>query len=385
MKVLEVIATLGVGGAEALVGDLSTELARRGTDVKLFLLAGVRGERGRLIQQQTESQGVQVVGTNNRKAASARNLARLGGIMRRWRPDIVHCHLYSSEVAVATARLLPWVPMPIMVRTLHSTEMVGTRSEYVRRALHGKFDYTVACSRAVEAAYRRFWGAGDLSSLTTIHNGREFSPIKTNNALKDRQRRDLNLPARAFIVAHIGGFRGTDLESGQKGQDILLRGFAAATRDDVNAMLVIAGDGPLRPDAEKLSRSLGVQDRVRFLGDVANPWNVLHAADMFAFPSRQEGLPLALLEAAAAGLPIVATDIPEIRAIGRNLNWRLFAVDDADGLAAGLKHVRANMASLLHVARSEAEVVRQENSIERCASGYLDLFAEAIAMARPTY
>ncbi len=103
-----------------------------------------------------------------------------------------------------------------------------------------------------------------------------------------------------------------------KRQDVLLRGFALFAATTPGARLVIVGDGPERPPLEALVHDLGVADRVTFAGAQARPEDYYAAMDAFALTSRSEGTPLALLEAWAAGTPVVATAVGGVPALVRN-------------------------------------------------------------------
>ena len=138
----------------------------------------------------------------------------------------------------------------------------------------------------------------------------------------------------------------------RKGWDILIRAFARAAKEvpQMRLLLVgaIANTGESEPDAYqkgllKLADDLGIQDRVKFPGVRKDISDILSAGDIFAFPSRAEGLPLALVEAMAAGLPCIASSVggaPEV--IKDNENGLLVASEDIDAFAAGLTRLVTN-------------------------------------------
>jgi hypothetical protein len=88
-KILQVLPTLSVGGAEGFVTNLGVSLAELGAEVRFFLLAGVRGERGQVLQERLARAGVEIVGAENRNIRSPVNLVRLAWLIRSWQPDIV--------------------------------------------------------------------------------------------------------------------------------------------------------------------------------------------------------------------------------------------------------------------------------------------------------
>lgn len=378
MKVVHVVPVLTSGGAESLVAGLGAELSALGVDVLVYLLAGVRYERGQLLLDSLRGAGVDVEGVYDRHPASPSNILHLRRIIRSWRPDIVHAHLYSSEVACMCAKTLSLDRRVRFVRTIHSTAICGHRRPRVVRLLGHCYDLTVACSEPVADAYRLFMGVDSVTHLSIVPNGAVMLDAVPDMEAKLRTRHALNIPERAFVVAHIGRLHGTrrrsSLESEPKAQDVLLNAFAKAFRGDAYAALILVGDGNLRGEAEQLAEALGVTNQVRFLNRQPEPWPALTAADLFCFPSRYEGLPLALLEAASCGLPIVASDIPEIRGLSPGDAWTLAPVDDVSRFAGAMVHVRANLGSYVMRAEAAAPGFREKYSMRDCAKRHLAVY-----------
>jgi CDP-glycerol glycerophosphotransferase len=264
------------------------------------------------------------------------------------------------------------------VRTLHSTAICGYRRPQVVRLLSRWYDLTVACSEPVADAYREFMSADNRIRLITVPNGAVMLDAVPDMEAKLRARQALNIPQQAFVVAHIGRLhgtrRGSSLESEPKAQDVLLEAFAKVFRGDTDAALVLVGDGPLREEAKRLAETLGVTNLVHFLNQEPEPWPALTAADLFCFPSRYEGLPLVLLEAASCGLPIVASDIPEIRGLYPGDAWTLAPVNDVSRFADAMLHVRANLRNFAMRAHAAAPGFREKYSMRDCAKRYLAVY-----------
>ena len=129
MKVLQVLPTLSAGGAESFVTHLGVSLAASGAEVKFFLLAGARGERGQVLLQRLRQAGIEVVGHEERNIRSPRTVLRLAGLFRSWQPDIIQANLYSAEVVTVLARLLGKSRSTHLVRRLAGTDIVGHRSK----------------------------------------------------------------------------------------------------------------------------------------------------------------------------------------------------------------------------------------------------------------
>jgi glycosyltransferase involved in cell wall biosynthesis len=246
------------------------------------------------------------------------------------------------------------------------------------RLLGHWYDLTVACSEPVADAYREFMSLDNVMHLTTVPNGAVMLDVVPDMDAKLRARQALNIPQRAFVVAHIGRLhatrRGSSLESEPKAQDVLLEAFAKAFRGDTDAALVLVGDGPLREEAKRLAETLGVTNQVHFLFGQPEPWPALTAADLFCFPSRYEGLPLVLLEAASCGLPIVASDIPEIRGLYPGDAWTLAPMNDVSRFAGAMLHVRANLGNYAMRAQAAAPGFRERYSMRDCAKRYLAVY-----------
>lgn len=201
--------------------------------------------------------------------------------------DLVHTHNYRATLLCALARL----PVPV-VNTCHG--MITEDSWKLRlwqslevRAMRGH-----AATVAVSGFVREWLAARgvDKRRVRTVYNG--YRPDESDEAVS---RRELNIPEDALIVLYVGR-----IVPG-KGVDLLLE----AARGLSSLCVVVVGDGPLRADCEAIARAGRID--CRFVGAQRNPAPYYRMADVAALPSRMEALPMALIEAAAHGLPAIAT------------------------------------------------------------------------------
>lgn len=370
------------GGAEGFAANLGVSLAGLGHSVRFYLMAGARRERGRVLLERLRKAGVDVAGAKEHNIRSPMNILRLAGLICSWRPDIVQANLYQAEVLVAIARCVAVGHRARYVRRLTGADICTYRSQTVVRLMDFFFRKTIACSPAVDQSYQSFMRGRHRSELVTIPNGGLLREVTPTAEEKQKAREQLALPAGAFIVAHIGRFLGgalgTGLESEPKAQDVLLKAFAQAFKDKPDHLLVMVGDGPIRSKAEALARELGISAQARFLGQQPEPWPALAAADMFCFPSRSEGLPNVLPEAASCGLPVVASDIPEIAGISPGPAWLLKPVDDVEAFAGGLREVAAKYAVYRPLAEAAAPQIRQRFSMAVCAEQYVRVYESVL-------
>jgi glycosyltransferase involved in cell wall biosynthesis len=177
--------------------------------------------------------------------------------------------------------------------------------------------------------------AGELRRhrCLVVYNGinvRRFRP--TDARWRTKARQEFGLPTSAFVIGHVGSF------TPPKAQEVLIDAFAQLRRARPGLHLLLVGEGPLRPQAKRRAVERGVDGSVTFAGIRHDVWRVLRAIDLFVMPSRFEGFPNALIEAQAMGLPVIATNRPEMReALAPESHDATFPVDDAAALAAQIR------------------------------------------------
>jgi len=255
--------------------------------------------------------------------------ARLVRIVRRFRPTIVHTHLQSANLYGRVAARLAGVP--IVIATEHNVYAAKPRRYVlVERVLARKTDAIVAVSVEVQQFLSRQLRIAP-SAIRVVHNGVALEPPSEAGASD----------VRARLAVGTGGVRLATVASltPKKGLDVLVRALARLTASGVSFAAALAGEGVERRRIEASIARLGLVDRVHLLGAVVNVADVLAAVDLFVLPSRVEGLPLALLEAMAAGKPVIATAVGGVpEAIESNVNGILVPPDDdaalADAIAA---------------------------------------------------
>lgn len=167
-------------------------------------------------------------------------------------------------------------------------------------------DYYLACSR--EAGVDRFGKAVVTSnSFSVLNNGIDVKRYKFSSKSRSSMRRDLGIAPEQKAICHIGRF------SEQKNHEFLLRAFAECESSHFDGVLFLIGRGPLRNNLEQLAAELNIRDKVVFLGVRSDIPDLLMAMDLFVFPSKWEGLGIAVIEAQASGLPcILSPALPDL-------------------------------------------------------------------------
>ncbi|WP_028226473.1 glycosyltransferase [Paraburkholderia ferrariae] len=370
MKVLQVVPTLSAGGAETLVAELALALGRRGHEVGVALLAGARGPRGAELADRLEASGIAVSGRALHSMRRPDGAVSLMRVVRAFRPEVMHSHLYAADFILAGVNAL--TVRQRLIRTIHNTAIQGTRSRAGTWLLDRLFATSVACGERVAEAYASYFGDVRKSAVVTVRNG--VARMDRTGTQRDDAalRASLGIAADAFLYVHVGAFRGQTLASSQKAHDVLLEAFAQlrAHPAAARAKLLLIGDGELRVAAQQLARLLRIDDRVTFAGVLENVPRYLDASDAFVFPSRYEGLPVALIEACLTGIPVIATALPEIAEVFGTATYASAPVGNAAGFAAAmLDCLLAPEPAQARAAQAAAHVAR-EFSIDLCAARY---------------
>ena len=174
------------------------------------------------------------------------------------------------------------------------------------------------------------WPTGRIS---TLYNRIDIDAVQATQLSRAQAREALGLPAHAFVVGNVGRLHP------DKDQATLIQGFANAQADlPTDSLLVILGKGRLEQDLKELANELGIGEQVKFLGQIPEARRYFRAFDVFALSSDHEPFGMVLLEAMAAGVPLLATAcggaVEVVEGVGI-----LFPLGDAERLAQGLKHL----------------------------------------------
>jgi glycosyltransferase involved in cell wall biosynthesis len=286
-----------IGGAERQLILLAKGLRKRGWQVSVVALSGT----GVAVATELAAHGVQFMSLGMRKGlADPRGWIRFHHWLRQKRPEVVHAHLPHAAWFARWSRLAQ--PIRVMVDTLHSssTGTVGRKLGY--RCSAWLPDKVTAVSRAVSEAHLAAAMVGE-DKLIVLPNGVNVEEWRPDPLARYAVRRELEVNAE-FVWFAAGRLDPV------KDYPTLLRAMAEVREP---ARLVIAGAGPLESELCSLSKDLGLQSRVIFLGFQPDVRRWMQGADGFVLSSRLEGLPMSVLEAAACALPTVATDVPGTR------------------------------------------------------------------------
>ncbi len=313
LRVHTLIDSLTWGGAEMLLADFAAGAPSAAIELSVAYLAEVDGSPAAVALR---ALGVEPELVPVGRMAEARALPRLRRHLARVRPDVVHTHLGLADVlgtlaarslglpAVSTLHLLARQPTGRAPDADARGQARARLAALVRRRAGAR---VIAVSDAARRAYLET-GWDEPRHVVTVHNGIARAAEPSAGAAV---RRELGIPADALVLSTV-----TVLRPG-KGHDVAIDAVRELQRRFPDVRLVVLGDGPAREDVARIARPLG--DAAIMTGHRADVMAVLAATDVLLHPTRMDAFPTALLEAGAAGVPVVASrvgGIPEIVADG---------------------------------------------------------------------
>lgn len=303
LRVMYLIDSLGHGGAEHLLVRYLEALPAAGVDPVVVV---VQDRDGNPLESEITALGVPIENLHIDRLRRRGALRRVGEAMDRIAPDLVHTQLEFSNILGTVAAHRRGIPS---VATLHTLDVPkpwsrdAVRFRLMARILTTRASRVIAVSQSAADHFAGHSGAG-RRLVTTLYNGialERFTQAQPHAAGQLRASRHLASEAR--VITTVAVLRPA------KGIEDLIAALPAVLVSVPDAHLVLVGDGPARSTLEQAAATLGLTERVHFLGHRADVDEVLAGSDVFVLPSHTEALPTVLIEAMAAGLPVVATDV----------------------------------------------------------------------------
>ncbi|WP_313222150.1 glycosyltransferase [Pseudoxanthomonas mexicana] len=326
MEIVHVVENLDRGGLERTVVDLIASQRDAGHECRVICLFKLG-----LLARELLASGVRVDACGKHPGLDLRALRRARALIRQSPDAVIHTHNAMAHYYAVLASL--GLPVKCRINTRHGMggrTRSGRQEWLYRQSLRGT-DYAVA---VCEAARQRFAADGmrPRRALLSVPNGIRLERFRpADDVARQSLVAELGLPTGSRIIGTVGRLQPV------KDHALLLRAFAKVRVQVPEAALVIVGDGPLRAALEAQAEQAGLSDAVRFMGDRHDVPRLLTGMEVFALTSTSEGYSVALLEACASSLPIVATDVGGNREIVRHgINGRLVPSGDTAAIATAL-------------------------------------------------
>jgi sugar transferase (PEP-CTERM/EpsH1 system associated) len=358
VRVVHVVSTLGIGGQEMVILSLIRHMDRARFVPHVICLH----DRGPLAEQ-IEALGVTVEVVGEHGVGLLEMGRRLARRLRTLRPDVVHTHNPAPHQAAAIARLL--TRFPALVHTKHGRNNFPTRARRWAEQFAGKMtDIVVPVSTDAAEVARRV-DRVPPRKLRVILNGIEVRGVPQATPLPEGR------PPRAVHVARLNRV---------KDQGSLLRAAREVADRLPGFTLDMVGDGPMHDDIHALAAELGLGDVVRFHGFRDDVGAVLAESDLFVLSSLSEGISITLLEAMAAGLPVIATDVGGNReVVVHGETGALVPAGVPVALAEAMLRVLTDPAAARRMGAAGRARVAAAFAIDRTVDDYAAIYEELLA------
>ena len=367
IKVMHIGGSLRYGGAEKSLVGLVNNLDKKCFNVAVCYLFGYGP-----LEEELDTNGVEVIKLHLTKANLLLSLYHLFRIMRIYQPDIVHTHLFSPGVLGRVVAKLAGVPVIIAHECGLTLWKKKWHIMYERWAIRFT-DLRIAVSEAVRQ--NRITREKTASEkIVTIPNGVDTACFASSRWEKGNSRAELGLSRDSFCIGTVARL------TKAKGLKYLLLAMKRVNESIPDVTLLIVGDGPLREELEEYSRELGIDDAVIFTGYRNDVPRMLAAMDVFVLASVWEGMPVSLLEAMAMQKPVVATrvgGIPEV--IQDRVDGILIPPTDANELAKAIINIFKDREFSDNLALNARKRIVEHFSIESKAKRIGSLYQELIA------
>lgn len=300
MRILHMIDILSIGGAQKLLVTFGHEIKKSSNQMDVLCL---ESEKYSPVGQELQAMGIPVEYFPSTRLFDIKRMASIVRLLRETKPDVIHTHLKYANIIGGLTGFLAGIPV---VATLHSTgtstptsRVINWLEEMVLKIIDRR---VIAVGLKTAEVHQHRLGN---KKIDFIPNAVSESVTLTNSERSNIRREILGDETRLFLIS-IGRF------SFLKARNDLIRAFVQIHSRYPQSVLVLVGDGDLRSEAESLTKSLEMEQAVLFLGNRNDVSHLMAASDLFLNSSIVEGMPLGVMEAMMAGLPIVATSVGDL-------------------------------------------------------------------------
>jgi glycosyltransferase involved in cell wall biosynthesis len=374
IRVLHVVSDFRSGGAEQVAANLLRTADPEQFDARAIAL---RGPFGLASERTLAEDGIQVWYMGKERGLDLSVLGRVGRTMEHFRPQVVHTHTYALRYA------LPYMlyrRVPAMVHTVHNLaeKEIGWYGRWVHRLAFRRGVLPVAIASEVADSIHRVYGIDDPP---LIPNGIQLETFRKPSIDRKGWRNQEGFAPTDVLFVFVAWLRP------QKNPALLLEAFRRGPASDPRAHLLFAGtgdeqSGDLKSELERQIGAWDLRERVHLLGLRSDVPELLNAADVFVLSSDYEGNPLAVMEAMAAGKPMVCTavgGVPELVEDGCGL---LVPSRDAQALSKAMSQLLENPSARKSMGEKSARRAVERFDLRVMTGAYEDLYRKLVARDR---
>lgn len=368
LNIVHVVDSLEVGGLERVTTDLAIAQKAAGHQVSVFSINTTSGLKPELIDA-----GIEVIEGHKRTSLDRKVLGTLRHWIKSQHIDVVHAHNFVPNYHAAFA-LIGLRHRPVQICTCHDMGM-RLSNRKLRWLFKWSLTRTAEVAMVGKQVFDRYLSMGLVSPAHArpVLNGIPVAKFSFSNEQRNQARAALGLNQTDPVIGCVG--RLVSLKNHQRMIEIM----PALLRRHPDLKLIIIGDGDRRQALTDLVSQLGLKHNVILAGQRSNVSTLLPALDVFALPSQTEGVSIALLEACATGLAVIATRVggnPEI--IEDQVTGLLIPVDDNDALETALNQLISSPKKRSELGTNAMQWAQQHASDQALQKAYDACYAKAL-------
>jgi glycosyltransferase involved in cell wall biosynthesis len=373
IKVLHIFGQMNRGGAEMRTLELVPYLQQRGIQMDFMVLREGPGH----LDDQLNQLGCQKYCCPIRQNPFAFRKQYLS-FLRSHSYDIVHSHVHYASGWLLRLAYQAGIPGRIVhFRSTYDSKGNSLwRKLYRRTMLYWLNKYANSILAVSEGSMDASWYSGwrqDKRALV-IYNGLDIERFKAVPSRRRELRSELNLSDDSILLVNVARF------NWEKGQDVLVRVADRLIQKNKKIHLLLVGNGPLREMIKKQAEEMAGAPNIHFLGLRDDVESILKGCCVFLLASRWEGLPGVVLEAVAAELPVVATDLSGVKEIADQTDLiRMVPVDDVDSMVNAVEETISQLESI----RKVSHPFPQRFDLTYCAESLLKIYNNVTKLACP--
>lgn len=373
-RILHLIDSAGVYGAERVILNLSREHRKDGRVVPVVGCLTPREEASNALHDAATQAGIESLRLRVDNRRLPLDLWRLARRLRSERIDLVHAHGYKPAVFGFVTRMLVGIPAISTCHLWFEPDNAPLKKRVmvaVEKCLYRWFPRVLAVSEDIR---RTLVAAGvPAARVQVVPNGVDTHAVSLTESERDAIRASLGIARGEFCVLNVGRL------VRQKAQWSLVEAAAKLKVLGRPCKVLIVGAGELEAQLRQQIQALDVQEQVRLLGFRDDVPRLLAACDAFALPSLEEGMPMSLLEAVAARVPVIATPVGDVgKLVIDGQSGIIIPPGEPEGLVAAIDMLRSQPALARAMTDHAYQLLVQRYSQEAMAASYLAVYEEVL-------
>ena len=295
IKVLHVTYDMRIGGTEMVIKNIIDGNSDRSIAMSIFCIEEPLGPWG----EELKKAGTDISTAHRQPGFDTSLIKSLRRHIERYDIDVVHCHQYTPWVYGTLAALFTKAKVIFTEHGRFYPDSTSWKRQLVNPVLMRATKKATAISHATKDALEEYEFI-PKARIDVIYNG--IKSLQVDNTIKAVTKSELAIPEESIVLGTIARFDPI------KNQEMMIKAFSAALKENQNLVLVLVGDGEMRPTLEALVQKEGIEDHVRFTGYIKDPSRYLAIMDIFLLSSLSEGTSMTLLEAMSLSKPCIVTD-----------------------------------------------------------------------------